>query len=123
MAFLTDRKRAQGMGSGRAGTHHQWQMMASSIVLVPLVPIFLITFGMGFGGSYEEVVAYFARPFPAIVTALTLVVGLLHLRAETLVAVEDYMHGLAEKLTVVAVTALTYTLIAVGLFAIARIAL
>ena len=43
MRYLTDRKRAQGTGSGRQGTHHHWQMMVSSILLVVLVPLFVIT--------------------------------------------------------------------------------
>lgn len=123
MQFLTDRKRAQGLGSGRHGTHHHWQMMMTSMALVVLVPVFVITFGAGLGGSYEEVLAYFGRPFPAIVTALTLIVGIYHVMQETLVAIEDYVHGVPGKVLLVVVTWGSYTLIAVGLFAIARLAL
>lgn len=122
MSYLTDRKRAQGLGSGRYGTHHHWQMMSSSVALVFLVPVFIITFGIGMGGTHEEVVAYFGKPFPAIVTALTLYVGITHLMNEALVAVEDYIHGVTGKLTQMAVRGFSYTLIAVGLFAIAKIA-
>ena len=50
MNYLTDRKRAEGLGAGGAGTHHHWQMMVSSILLVFLVPAFVITFGLGLGG-------------------------------------------------------------------------
>ena len=121
--YKTDRKRALGLGSGHTGTHHHKQMLASSAVLVVLAPIFLITFGYGLGGSYEEVLAYFARPFPAIVTALTLVVAMLHFNNEAKAAVEDYMHGLAQKLTLIGLDAFAYLMIAVGLFALARLAL
>ncbi len=48
---------------------------------------------------------------------------MLHLLREVVEAVEDYMHGLAEKLTVIAAQAFAYTLIAVGLVALARLAL
>lgn len=123
MAYLTDRKRAQGLGSGRQGTHHHWQAMVSSILLVFLVPAFVITFGLGLGGTYEEAVAFYARPLPAIIMALTLVVGIIHLMREAQVAVEDYVHGVAEKLTLVAVAAFSYTMIAVGLFALVKLAL
>ena len=34
MSYLTDRKRAQGMGSGRQGTTHHWHMMISSVALI-----------------------------------------------------------------------------------------
>jgi len=123
MNFLTDRKRAQGMGSGRQGTHHHWQMMMTSIALVVIVPVFLFTFGAGFGGTYEEVLAFFGRPFPAIFTGLSLVVIIIHMMREAHAAIEDYMHGTLQKLTLVAASAFAYTLIAVGLFALARIAL
>ena len=123
MNFTTDRKRALGTGSGRDGTHHHWQMMISSIALVFLVPLFVVVFGLGLGGSYEEVLAYFSHPFVAIVTGVSLVVGILHFMNETLEAIEDYVHGLPGRLAMFATTAFSYLLIAVGLFGIAKIAL
>lgn len=123
MSYLTDRKRAQGAGAGGQGTHHHWQMMASSAALVFLVPLFVFTFANGLGGTYEEVLAYYSRPFPAIITGLTLVVVIIHLMRETQVAIEDYVHGVAEKLSLMAVSAFGYTLIAAGLFALVKLAL
>lgn len=121
--YLTDRKRARGLGAARRGTHHHWQMMITSMLLVILVPSFAITFALGLGGSYEEVLAYYGRPLPALITLLTLVVVIFHLMQETIVAVEDYVHGTAGKLTIVAVTAASYTLMAAGIFAVAKLAL
>ena len=123
MSFRTDRKRAQGLGAGRHGTHHHWQMMISSMALVILAPLFILVFGRGLGGSYQDVLAYFSHPFVALVVAITLVVGIWHVMQETLVAIEDYVPGKAGKLTLIAVTAFSYVLMAVGLFAIAKIAL
>ena len=123
MRFITDRKRVQGLGSGRKGTHHHWQMMVSSAVLVVLVPVFVVTFAIGLGGSHAEVVSYFGKPFPALVTCLTLIVGVLHLMHEAQAAIEDYVHGTAGKLSLIAVQAFSYGLIVVGIFAIARMAL
>jgi succinate dehydrogenase / fumarate reductase membrane anchor subunit len=123
MNFRTDRKNATGLGSGRSGTEHHWQMMVSSTLLVILVPLFVITFGIGLGGTYEEVLAYYSRPFPVIITALTLIVGILHMMREAHAAIEDYMHGVAEKLTLIGVNAFGYTLIAIALLALARLAL
>ncbi|MEM9844216.1 MAG: succinate dehydrogenase, hydrophobic membrane anchor protein [Pseudomonadota bacterium] len=123
MKFATDRKRAQGLGSGHHGTHHHWQMMVSSIALVVVVPAFVITFGLGLGGTYEEVVAYYSRPLPAIIMVICLIIGIYHLMQETLVAIEDYVPGIPGKLSLIGVTAFSYLLIAIGVFAIARIAL
>ncbi|WP_424985926.1 succinate dehydrogenase, hydrophobic membrane anchor protein [Microbulbifer sp. S227A] len=123
MRYLTDRKRAQGLGSSRHGTDHHWQMLVSSILLCVLVPLFVFTFGVGLGGSHAEVIAYFAQPFPAILTALTLIVGINHVKCEAQEAIEDYMGGTGAKLAYVAVGAFAYTLIAAGLFALVKIAL
>lgn len=121
--YLTDRKRAQGLGAGHDGTMHHWQMMVSSMALVFIVPIFIITFAIGYSGDHAEVVAYFGRPIPAIITALSLIVTIRHVMNETIVAVEDYVPGTAGKITIVVVTWFSYILIAVGLFALARMAL
>lgn len=123
MAFLTDRKRALGSGSGREGTHHHWQMIASSVALVFIVPVFVLMIGAALGDDHASVVEYFSRPLPAIFTGLSLVVLMLHLMREAQAAIEDYMHGLAEKLTLIAAQAFTYSVIAAGLFALAKIAL
>ena len=123
MRYLTDRKRAEGLGASRSGTHHHWQMMVNSILLVPLVPLFIFTFGYGLGGTHEEVLAYFSRPFPAIVAALTIAVTFKHLRDGAQLMIEDYVHGLAQKITIIAMICISYAAAAIGLFAIARIAL
>ena len=123
MRYLTDRKRAQGLGAGKSGTHTHWQVMVRAMVLTVLVPLFIFTFGAGLGGTHEEVVAYFSRPFPAIVMAVTLVVGLLQLMYEAQEAIEDYVHGVLEKLSLAAVWGLGYTLMIAGLYALVRLAL
>ena len=123
MKFVTDRKRVQGLGSGRSGTHHHWKMMISSAALVVLVPLFVFTFGAGLGRDHNGVVEYFARPFPAIITALTLVVVIMHCKAEAEEAIVDYVHGVKGKLLIVAVSAASYTMIAAGLFALVKLAL
>ncbi|MGB1722611.1 MAG: succinate dehydrogenase, hydrophobic membrane anchor protein, partial [Paracoccaceae bacterium] len=90
MRFLTDRKRAVGLGSAKTGTAHFWAMKVSSVALLLLLPLFVFTFGPMLGQPHEEVVAYFARPFPAIVAALTLVVGFVHFKDGVQVLIEDY---------------------------------
>ena len=123
MAFLTDRKRAIGLGSAKTGTEHFWSMKVSSVALLILVPLFVFTFGPILGSEYEAVTAYFARPFPAIVAMLTIIVGFLHFKNGVQVLIEDYVHGVAEKIAIIATTCLSYGAIAVGVFAIARLAL
>jgi succinate dehydrogenase / fumarate reductase membrane anchor subunit len=123
MAFVTDRKRAVGLGAAKAGTEHHWSMTKSSAALLILVPLFVFTFGPMLGQPHEAVVAYFARPFPAIVAALTIAVGFMHFKNGVQVLIEDYTDGLTRKILIIAMICLSYAAAATGLYAIARIAL
>lgn len=123
MSYMTDLKRAVGMGSARTGTARHWAMTKSSVALLILTPFFVFTFGPMLGQPHDQVVAYFARPFPAIVAALMIVVGLMHFKAGIQMVIEDYVHGLAREYAIILTACLSYAAAAVGLFAIARIAL
>lgn len=123
MQYLTDRKRATGLGASHTGTHHHWAMQVSAVALAILVPLFIFTFGHILGHSYAEVKAYYARPFPAIVAGLTIVVGLNHFRAGAEVMIEDYAQGAARKALIIGTTCLSYAAMATGLFALIRLAL
>jgi succinate dehydrogenase / fumarate reductase membrane anchor subunit len=121
--YVTDRKRASGLGSAHHGVEHHWRMTVTSVALLILVPLFIFTFGSALGRPYEEVSLYYSHPFPAIVAALTIVVGFLHFRGGVQIAIEDYFGGLTRQVLVVAFICISYAAAATGLFAIARLAL
>jgi len=123
MEYLTDRKRAVGLGSARAGTRHHWRMTVGAVALTILVPLFVFTFGRVLGADHAEVVAHYSRPWPAIIAGLTLIVGLHHFKDGARIAIEDYSRGVARKVLLIATTCVSYAAIAVGLFALARLAL
>jgi succinate dehydrogenase / fumarate reductase membrane anchor subunit len=123
MGFMTDRKRAAGLGAAKSGTDHHWMMMVTSVALVGLVPLFVFTFGRALGMGFEAAQAYYARPFPAIVGILTLLVGFYHFKGGVQTLIEDYVHGLTGKALIIGMTCLSYAAAAVGVFAIVRIAL
>lgn len=123
MAYLTDRKRAAGTGSAKSGTEHHWQMMVTSVALLFLIPAFVFTFGAILGSSYDDVIAYYQRPFPAVVAILTMLVGWFHFRKGVQTLIEDYVHGLARKIAIIAMICVSYSAAAFAVFAIIRIAL
>lgn len=123
MAFVTDRKRAIGLGSAKSGAAHHWQMTISSYALLVLTPLFLFTWGSMLGEAHPDVLAHFARPFPAIVTGLMLVVGFNHFRHGVQVLIEDYTHGYTRHILIIAMACLSYGAMAAGLFALVRLAL
>ncbi|SDE34221.1 succinate dehydrogenase, hydrophobic membrane anchor protein [Limimaricola pyoseonensis] len=123
MAYLTDRKRAHGLGASHSGTKAHWRMSLSSVALVLLVPLFVFTFGAILGSSYEEVVIYYQRPLPAVIALLTFLVGFWHFRAGAKIMIEDYSRGLSRKALLAGLTCLSYGLAAIGAFAVIRLAL
>lgn len=123
MRYLTDRKRATGAGASHTGTAHHWSMTLSSVALAFMVPSWIYLFGSALGQDRAGVLATFAQPFPAILTALVLVVGMRHFAKGATVMIEDYLHGSARKIAVIFVISLATVTAATGLFAIAKIAL
>ena len=122
-SYLTARKRAENLGSSGKGTEHFWLMEVTSIALAVLTPFFIFTFGSILGRPYEEVLAALSNPFVAILLALYLLVGLYHFRHGVQVVLEDYAHGTPRRLMIIAAICATYAILAVGLFAVARLAL
>lgn len=122
MAYLTDRKRAEGSGSAHAGTSHFWGQTISAFGLAILVPLFIFTFGCALGGTYEEVIAYYERPFPAIIAAMTMIVSMIHFRHGIQVVIEDYTRDVTKKILIIIFTCIAYSIAAVGVFSIARLA-
>ena len=123
MAFVTDRKRAVGLGSAKSGTEHHWSMTKSSVALLILVPLFIFTFGAMLGQPHDVVTTFYARPFPAIVAALTIVVGFMHFKGGVQILIEDYTHGLTRTALILAMTCLSYAAAATGVYALIRLAL
>ncbi len=123
MRYLTDRKRAVGKGASHTGTEHHWAMTATAVALAFMVPTWLYIFGSAIGGTRAEVVAAFARPFPAILTALVIVVGMRHFAKGSATLVEDYARGTSRKIGLIFFYSLSAVIAAIGLYALIRIAL
>ena len=121
--YLTDRKRAAGAGASGTGTQHHWEVTITSYALAILVPLFVIVLAFGLGRPYAEAALYFANPFPALVVALTLIVGMIHFRQGVQVLIEDYTRGDTRRLLIVGGILLSYALAAAALWAIVRLAL
>lgn len=96
MRYLTDRKRAEGKGAAHSGAEHHWSMTLSAVGLAFLVPTWLYIFGSTLGGPRAEVLATFSHPFPAILTALVLAIGMRHFAMGATTMIEDYARGTAQ---------------------------
>ena len=123
MRYLTARKRAEGKGASHTGTHHHWSMTLSSVGLAFLVPAWLYIFGKTLGQGREGVIDTFSHPFPAIISALVLVIGMRHFAMGATMMIEDYARGTARKMLVIFVVSLAWMIGATGIFALLKIAL
>ena len=123
MRYLTDRKRAVGKGSAHTGTAHHWTMTVTAVAMAFMVPTWIWIFGRALGQSRDAVVATFAQPFPAILTALVLVVGMRHFAKGSTMMIEDYTRGTARKMALIFVYSLAAVIAATGLYALIKIAL
>lgn len=121
--YITDRKRAAGLGASGTGTDHHWRMTVSSYALLILVPLFVLVVGAGLGMPFLEARAYYASFWPALIAGGTFAVGLIHFHQGFRVLIEDYVHGHARKLLIIGGMALSYALIGAALWAILRLAL
>ena len=123
MRYLTDRKRAVGKGSAHTGAEHHWFMIVSSVALAFMMPAWIFIFGNALGSGYDAALATMSRPFPAILTALVLIVGMMHFHKGGRVMIEDYTAGTTRKVLIMAYVGFSYVMIACGLFALVKIAL
>ena len=123
MRYLTSRKRAEGKGASHTGTEHHWHMTVSAVALAFMVPAWVYIFGSTLGQPLEVVQASFARPFPAILTALVLIVGMRHFAMGAQTMIEDYARGTARKMGIIFVYSLSAVIAASGLFALIKFAL
>lgn len=122
MRYITPRKAAMGLGSARSGTLHHWQMTVSSAALLILTPLFLIVVGQAIGLPQEAVIAHFGRPFAGIITALFIVVGMIHFIKGTRIMLDDYVQGTALRVAIIVSNIFGWGVIASALFALAKMA-
>jgi len=122
MRYLTDRKRAEGKGAAHGGTatHHYLQL--SAVGLAFMVPVFVYIFGRTLGQGHEAVIATFSRPFPAMLTGLVIFVGMRHFAKGAQSVIDDYTKGTAHKTLSILLLFISYTVTAIGLYALVRIA-
>ena len=123
MRYITPLKAAECLGAAHSGTQHHWAMTVTAVALLILTPLFMITIACAIGLPQELLVVYFGRPFPAIITALFVTVGMIHFIKGTRIMIDDYFQGTARKAAIVISVIFGWAVIACALYALARMGL
>lgn len=123
MRYLTPRKAAVGLGASHTGTQDHWFLTVTAVALAILTPCFFLIVGKAIGLPREAVIVHFGRPVPAIITALFLIVGMLHFIRGTRGMIDDYVTGTARKVAIIFSEIFGWAVIAVAVYALARMGL
>ncbi len=114
MSYLTDRKRATGLGSAKSGTAHFWEQRLSAVALVVLTPLFVFPLAYNLGDTYEGVRAAYAHPVNAIIGVAFFLTGFLHFFQGVVVVIEDYAHGRWELVLIITMRMLSALVSLIG---------
>jgi succinate dehydrogenase / fumarate reductase membrane anchor subunit len=111
-----------GTGSAKEGVHHWWLQRLTSIALVPLTVWFVVSLLSLPSLDHVAVISWMAQSWTALFLILFILVASWHSQLGVRVVVEDYVHGGAKTLTLVAITFIHAVLAAAGVFAVLKVA-
>jgi len=115
--------RARGLGAAKDGTEHWWAQRLTAIALVPLSLAFVALLIAFQGLDQAGIIALMGNPLVAIIMIMFVVAGFYHMQIGVKIVIEDYVHHLGMKTTLLIILTLgTIALGAVALFAILKLA-
>ena len=123
MRYLTPRKAAAGLGAAgpASATAKHWSMTVSAVGMAILTPAFVLVMANAIGLPRELLIAYFSRPYPAIVAGLFLIAGMLHWIAGTRIMIDDYLDHTERKIAIALSHLFGWAVIAAVVYALASL--
>jgi succinate dehydrogenase / fumarate reductase membrane anchor subunit len=107
----TPLSKVRGLGSAKSGTGHFWHQRVTAIANVPLSIAFLWIVISLQGKSRDAVLHTLSQPLVSVLMLLFLGSGLFHMHIGMQVIIEDYLHGGAK---IVALLANTFFSLVIG---------
>ena len=116
--------RVRGLGSAHSGAHHWLIIRYTSIGSLLLTGWFVTSILMLPNLDYPAVREWLAKPVPAVLLGLFVLINLWHARLGIQVVIEDYVHEHANKFaSIVVLNLVTFAAVAFAAFCVVRLAL
>jgi len=123
MGAGTDLGRARGLGSAKDGVHHWWLQRVTAVSNLVLVLWFIFSLVRLPSLDYLSVTLWLRQPVAAVPMLLLIITVFWHLRLGVQVLIEDYVHGSARVVGMLALNFYTAAGAAAAVFAVLKIAL
>ncbi len=123
MGAGTELGRVRGLGSAQEGVHHWWLQRVTAIGNIILVLWFVFSLVRLPSLDYASVTLWLRQPVAAVPMLLLIVSVFWHFRLGVQVLLEDYVHGAARVLGMLALNFYALAGAAAAVFAVLKIAL
>lgn len=115
--------RVLGLGSAKDGTGHWWTQRVTSVAALVLGLWLLLALQFLPGLGHEDIVAWLARPWNAVLMLLLIVTFAVHSDLGIQVVIEDYVHQPFLKTASLVLQRFAHVVVAaIAVFAVLRIA-
>jgi succinate dehydrogenase / fumarate reductase membrane anchor subunit len=118
----TELGRVRGLGSAREGAHHWWNQRVTAGGNLVLMLWFIVAIARLPAYDYATVHAWMASAWVAIPMVLLITSVFWHFRLGLQVLIEDYQHGEARIVSLLALNFFTVATAAIAIFSILKIA-
>ncbi len=123
MGAGTELGRVRGLGSAKDGVHHWWLQRVTAIANIVLVLWFVFSLVRLPSLDYSSVTLWLRQPVAAVPMLLLIVSVFWHFRLGMQVLIEDYVHGPARVIAMLALSFYALAGAAAAVFAVFKIAL
>ena len=124
MSVRTPLARVEGLGAAHRGTEHFISQRVTAVALVPLSIWFLVSALSLIGAERSDAVAFLAEPVNAVLMALFIIAGLMHMALGLQMVIEDYVTGEGGKVALLILNKFFASVVgAASIFALLKIAL
>lgn len=122
MGAGTELGRVRGLGAAKEGVHHWWLQRVTAIANIVLMLWFIFSLVRLPGLDYASVTLWLRQPVAAVPMLLLIVAVFWHFRLGVQVMIEDYVHGQARLVAMLALNFYAFAGAAAAIFAVLKIA-